>query len=269
MKALEAHRTITDLLASQHIEEPQAKAKALITHAAGDDIFADIDDKAWSKILSMANRVGRGEPVEYITGKAYFRYLELDVNPDVLIPRKETELVAAEAIELIRSCGFKTALDMCTGSGCIAISIATETDAQVMAADVSEKAIEVAERNVAANNAGVGFIVSDMFENVDGTYDIIVCNPPYISEAEYEGLNADVKNFEPELALKVSDGLEFYRRLAKQAPQYLNGGGALVLEIGAEQAEDVEKLLNTGRFSDIETKKDYQERDRIVTALWR
>jgi release factor glutamine methyltransferase len=139
-------------------------------------------------MLKMADKTGQGVPVEYITGKAYFRYTELFVSPDVLIPRKETELVAGEAIELIKRQGCKTALDMCTGSGCIAVSIAAETGAKVIAADISEKAVAIADKNAKGNGASVHFLISDMFINIKDTYDIIVCNPPYVSDEEYEGL---------------------------------------------------------------------------------
>jgi len=269
MKALEAIRTIKDLLASQNIEEPAAKAKVIVSAVCGDDITTDVSDSSWSKVMRMAGRAGKGEPVEYITGKAYFRYLELAVTPDVLIPRKETELVAGAAIELIQKLGYSTALDMCTGSGCIAISLAAETQAKVQAADISGSALKIAKANAERNNADIKLIESDMFENICGTYDIIVCNPPYISAGEYEKLSGSVREFEPELALKSGDGLIFYRTLADKAAEYLNSGGAIVLEIGAGQAEDAADLLKNGGFADIEIKKDYQGRDRIILAYKR
>ena len=268
MKALDALRIITDLLSSYQIEDPEAKAKVIVSHVLAEtDVFAKVGDKEWSAMLNMADKAGQGVPVEYITGKAYFRYTELSVTPDVLIPRKETELVAGEAIELMRQKGFKTVLDMCTGSGCIAISIAAETGAEVSAADISEKAAALAEKNAEANGAAVNFFISDMFTNIRGTYDIIVCNPPYVSNEEYEALLPDVKEYEPAAALKAGDGLDFYRIIAAEAPKHLAENGALVLEIGARQAQDVMELLEAGGFTKIECKKDYQKRDRIVTAL--
>lgn len=267
MKAIDAIRTIGELLLSAHIEEPEAKARFIVSHVMGDDILADVPDFEWSRMLGMGNRACSGEPVEYIIGKAYFRYLELEVKTDVLIPRKETELVVGAAIELIKRNGYKSALDMCTGSGCIAVSLATETDAKVDAADISSKAVGIAKTNAERNNGDVDFYISDMFSNISGTYDIIVSNPPYISDTEYETLSVGVKDYEPELALKSGDGLIHYRTLAEQAGEHLNAGGALVLEIGADQAQDVASLLKNNGFAETETKKDYQERDRIVTAL--
>ena len=137
----------------------------------------------------MVRRCADGVPVEYVTGVAYFRYAVLDVTQDVLIPRHETELVAEEAIALIGRHGYTKALDMCTGSGCIAVALATETDADVDACDLSPAALAVAKRNADKNGAHIRFFESDMFGRVDGIYDIIVCNPPYVSEAEYAALD--------------------------------------------------------------------------------
>jgi len=267
MNAVSATRQIAKLLDSARVVEPLAKAKVIVSFVSGDDVLAPVTDEDYKEMLGMAERALGGGPVEYITGKAYFRYAELSVTPDVLIPRKETELVAGRAIELIKKKGYKKALDMCTGSGCIAISLAAETDAVVDAADISEKALKIAKQNALDNDAKISFFISDMFENVSGTYDIIVCNPPYVSEEEYDALPQSVRGFEPSLALLSGDGLEFYRIIAQQAPKVIDPGGALVLEIGAFQAQSVMKLLAENGFKDIKFIKDYQGRDRIVTAL--
>ncbi len=267
MTTHDALRTISDLLSSHQTSEPQAKAKVLVQHVMGDiNINSDVEQEAWHTMLRMANRAAAGEPVEYITGKSYFRYIELSVTPDVLIPRAETEQVAGTAIELIKQNGYISALDMCTGSGCIAISLARETRAVVRAADISEAAINIAKQNAKANNANVDFFVSDMFSNVTSTYELIVSNPPYISEADFETIAQSVRDYEPALALISGDGLDHYRTIAQQAGGYLTDGGALVLEIGADQAKDVAVLLKQNGFTHVEHKKDYQGRDRIVTA---
>ena len=211
----------------------------------------------------------QGEPAEYVTGKAYFRHAILDVSKDVLIPRIETELVAEQAIYLIQQNGYKTAIDICTGSGCIAVSIAAETGAFVHACDISRPALALAKRNAKQNKVAekVTFFISDMFEGVSGTYDIIVCNPPYISNNEYEGLDKSVRQYEPKLALIAGDGLSFYRDIASGSMQYLNSKGALVLEIVASQAKKVVDMLQQNGFLGVEYKKDYEGRDRIVYAL--
>jgi release factor glutamine methyltransferase len=267
MTTHDALRTITDLLSSQKASEPQANAKVIVWHVMGQsDIMAEVPQVAWRTMLRMAERAAKGEPTAYITGKAYFRYLALSVTKDVLIPRKETEQVAGEAIALINQNGYTSALDMCTGSGCIAISLATETNAKVSAADISAAAIDLAKQNAKDNNAEVDFFVSDMFSSVSDSYDLIVCNPPYISDADVDKIDPCVKDFEPALALFCSDGLNFYRIIAQRASDKLLCGGALVLEIGADQAQDVTALLTQSGFKAVECKKDYQDRDRIVTA---
>lgn len=260
------------LLEAAGVPEAEAKAKIIVSHAFGislSEVFTDIaiTEEKIEEIERMAQRCVAGEPVEYVTGKAYFRYLELEVNACVLIPRKETELVAGKAIELIKERGYTSALDMCTGSGCIAISLATEAGMSVTASDISESALSVAKRNAKLNGAlqNICFLHSDMFDDLKSAYDIVVCNPPYVSDEEYASLDKGVF-FEPESALKAGDGLEFYRRIAAGAPRVINGGGALVLEIGASQANDVERLLEQGGFTGIECMKDYAGRDRIVAA---
>jgi len=253
------------------VPEPDAKARVIVAEALGiglADIFVcgDVDTAAINKIETMAQRCAAGEPVEYVTGRAYFRHITVSVSPDVLIPRQETELVVEEAMRLIRANGYECALDMCTGSGCIAVSLQTETGVKVDACDISEKALSVAKKNAISNNADVRFFLSDMFGSVTDAYDIIVSNPPYVSDSDYETLETGVRLFEPRMALTAGDGLEFYRILAEQAAQYINEGGALVLEIGADQGRDVTKLLEAGSFTGVTCKKDYAGRDRIITA---
>jgi len=204
--------------------------------------------------------------LEHVTGKAYFRHCALTVTPDVLIPRHETELVAEHAIGMIRKNGYRSALDLCTGSGCIAIALATETQVQIDACDISEAALKIAQCNAESNGAKIRFFISDMLCDADGRYDIIVSNPPYVSETEYAQLNKSVRLYEPRTALLAGDGLSFYRTIAAQAGDRLIKGGALVLEIGAYQAKSVKALLKDGGLHEISVYKDYSGRDRIVTA---
>ena len=194
--------------------EPDAKARVIVAHALGispGDVFLPIDvpETARADIDAMALRCAQGEPVEYVTGKAYFRYLELAVSPAVLIPRHETELVAGAAIALIKANGYHTALDVGTGSGCMAISLAAETRARVDACDISAAALVLARRNAAENGAQVRFFLSDMLAGVTETYDIIVSNPPYISDGEYESLDRGVRDFDRHQRSKRMTGLSF------------------------------------------------------------
>lgn len=269
--AKDAYVSVRETLSKAGILEPDAKARVIVAEALGiglADIFVykDVDAAVINKIEAMAQRCAAGEPAQYVTGRTYFRHLTVRVSPDVLIPRQETELVVEESIGLIRANGYKCALDVCTGSGCIAVSLQTETGIQADACDLSEKALGMANKNARINNADVRFFLSDMFGSVTDAYDIIVSNPPYVSDSEYETLETGVRLFEPRMALAAGDGLKFYRIFAKEAGQYLNKGGTLVLEIGAEQGKDVTKLLEAGGFYSVTCKKDYAGRDRIITA---
>lgn len=273
MTAREAFLITKELLEGAHVPEAEAKAKVIVSHVLDIDYSSiysekDVSDGIYTQMQMMTSRCAAGEPVEYITGKAYFRYLTLEVGPSVLIPRKETELIAEKAIQLIKENSYRTALDMCMGSGCIAVSIATETGIDLDAADISEAALETAKANAELNGAEkrVHFIRSDMFDNIRGVYDIIVCNPPYVSESEYAELDDSVRLHEPEQALIAGDGFDYYRIIAIKGLKYLNPGGAVVLEIGASQAQGVSELLAEGGFSEIECLKDYAGLDRIVCA---
>lgn len=271
MSGNQIYRHIKALLLKAGTPEPGAKAQVIIAHLLQIglcDVFLqkNIDSNTALNIEYMARRCASGEPVEYVTGKAYFRKYVLDVSPAVLIPRHETELVAETATELINTKGYKTALDLCTGSGCIAIALAAETAAEIDACDISKSALKTAQANAQTNNVHVNFFKSDMFSMATKTYDIIVCNPPYVSEEEYAGLEKSVRLYEPKIALLAGNGLDFFRIIAGRAARYLNPKGALVLEIGANQADGVMELLSKGGFFGISTKKDYSGRDRIVTA---
>jgi release factor glutamine methyltransferase len=219
---------------------------------------------------------GEGEPIAYILGRAYFRNLTLRVDRHVLIPRPETEHVVEAAIDFLMEGDWlrpPAVLDLGAGSGAIAIAIATAfPDAEIIASDASAEALELAGEN--ARNAGVParirFVQSDLFEALDpvGTFDLIVSNPPYISEEEWETLPRDVRDYEPREALYGGpDGLDFYRLLAAEAPQFLKPGGMLVLEIGAAQGKAVLELLEaTGKFQAAGMIQDYAGLDRVVAA---
>lgn len=202
-------------------------------------------------------------PLQYITGKAYFMGLEFKVTPDVLIPRYDTEILVLNALDSITE--NSRVLDMCTGSGCIGISIAAKKKCMVTAVDVSKAALEIAAHNATSNNVCVEFIESDMFQNVQGEYDVIVSNPPYIPSLDILTLMPEVLEHEPKLALDGSgDGLHFYRILAENSKDYLAADGMLIMEIGYNQAEDVSALLANNNFTDIRVIKDLAGLDRVV-----
>lgn len=204
-------------------------------------------------------------PLAYIFGKTEFYGLEFIVSRDVLIPRLDTEILVERLIDEINSRNeIVDVLDIGTGSGAIAVTIAKETSARVTAVDVSENALKVAKQNAKINNVKVNFIHSNLFENVKGKFDIIVSNPPYIESAEINKLMPEVKDFEPVLALDGGKtGLEFYEKIIEQAGIYLNSHGKLFFEIGYNQGEAVTNLMKD-KFKNIMCIKDYLGNDRVV-----
>lgn len=214
------------------------------------------------------------KPLQYILGWTEFMSLSFEVGPNVLIPRQETELLVEKCLELARE-NFKVPeiniLDLCTGSGCIGISIAKFLErSRVMACDISLDALEIARRN--AKNIGVDnrmdFKYGDLFDSLGKSkkFDLIASNPPYIETDTIEGLQAEVRDYEPRIALDGgSDGLSIYRRIVKEAPDYLSSGGYLIMEIGYNQGYSVSTLLSE-RYRNIETVKDIEGNDRVVIA---
>ena len=209
-------------------------------------------------------------PLQHLTGNQEFMGINFKVNENVLIPRQDTEILVEEVIKYINSQERKVkVLDMCTGSGCIAISIDKLCDnAQVVGADISKKALEIAEINNKENSAGVDFIESDLFENIKECFDVIVSNPPYIESEKIEKLMPEVRDFEPRIALDgTKDGLEFYRNICNNLSRYLKEQGAVFFEIGYNQGRSVSKILNEQGFEKVKIIKDYSQNDRVVFAL--
>ncbi len=218
------------------------------------------------QVLDYAEQRLQGEPLQRIFGHANFYGFEFELNDDTLIPRFDTEILAECVIKEIkeRARPLKV-LDLCTGSGCIAITIAKLTNAQVIAIDINESALQMARINAEHLNAKVQFFKSDLFESLgEQKFDIIVSNPPYIKSSEIPTL--EVADFDPHLALDGgADGLNFYRRIALEAPKYLTANGKIFLEIGKGQSKDVKKLL-ADDFVDITSRKDFAGITRVILA---
>lgn len=235
--------------------------------------------KAKLQLISQAlKRRINGEPVQYILGKTEFMGLEFKVTPQVLIPRDDTEILVEKTIDLIKqssSLGNPKILDLCTGSGCIAISLAKFIKgAKVVASDISQETLDIATENAFLNNAGVNFIKSNLFNSADlvrlSPWDIIVSNPPYVKEGEIQDLEPEVKH-EPVIALNGGvDGLDFYRIIISQAHKYLKNEGFLVLEIGFGQSKAIQGLFKRSKnFEVIEVVKDYNNIDRVIIAKYK
>ena len=203
-------------------------------------------------------------PLQYITGEQEFMGLTFHVNNNVLIPRQDTETLVEEALKIIEP-GMKV-LDMCTGSGCIIISILKNTtDVAGYACDISKHAINVAKENAKINNVFVDFERSDLFEKINDKFDVIVSNPPYIRSEEIPHLMPEVARFEPMEALDgKEDGLDFYRRIVKDSKTHLNYNGILLFEIGYDQGTAVSDMLKYAGYCEIKVIKDLAGNDRVV-----
>lgn len=219
------------------------------------------------QIMAAVEKRLKHIPLAYIFGKTNFYGYDLEVNQDVLIPRLDTEILIEKVKnDIISRQKDVTVLDIGTGSGAIAIVLQKETGANVTAVDVSPKALEVAKRNAEKNNTEIKFIHSNVFENVAGKFDFIVSNPPYIETEVVKGLEKEVVDNEPILALDGGeDGLDFYREIVEKAPNFLNEGGKLYFEIGYNQAESVSGLMKD-KFKNIQVFKDYGDNDRVVSG---
>ena len=202
-------------------------------------------------------------PLQHITGRQEFMGLDFMVSEDVLCPRQDTETLVESVLEYTSG---RKVLDVCTGSGCIAVALMKLGNASCCdAVDLSEAALDIAKQNAEFNDVSINFIKSDMFEKIDGKYDIIVSNPPYIRPDVIETLMPEVREHEPLMALDGgSDGLDFYRIIAAQSKEHLEENGILAVEIGYDQWEDVSELFRQNGFRDIVRIKDLSQNDRVV-----
>lgn len=197
---------------------------------------------------NMLLRRLKREPLQYILGEWEFMGLPFNIRAGALIPRQDTESIVEYALKLSAARGYSTALDMCSGSGCIGVSMAKLGGLCVLMADISKKCVALSTENAAKNGVNARAVQSDMFSSIPDSFDIIICNPPYIAESERESLTAELA-YEPETALFAgADGLSFYRRLAREYEAHLNCGGALVMETGLGQPEKVLELFGGGEI---------------------
>ena len=221
-----------------------------------------ISPKTVEKINEWSAERTSGRPLAYIVGDVDFFGNKILVNESVLIPRPETEELAEYACRFIKE--GDSVLDLCTGSGAIAVTLAKKTGAKLTASDISEGAIQVAKKNADINQVAVEFILSDMFENISGKFNAIISNPPYIKTGDIEGLDAEIRDFEPMTALDGGeDGLKFYRMMANRAPEFLAEGGAVYMECGEGQAQAIKEIFSG---FNVEIVKDINGIDRIVKA---
>lgn len=273
---------IVKILTDSGIEpnEANVEVKMLLEHFANygaKDII--MGNKLTAEKLELVKekaelRAKTRQPIQHIIGFADFMGEKFIVNPSVLIPRDETEILVKKAIDLINTNNFKMALDVGTGSGCIACMVAKHTNCQIIGLDISSDALNTALDNASKLNLfnKAIFRKSDIFSNVkDGeSFDIIISNPPYIPPSEKAGIQTEVK-FDPELALFTKDekGLEFYEKISQGAQKILNQGGYLLFELGIGQSAEVKNIMEKCSFSEIEIIKDLAGIDRVCCGHYK
>ena len=274
MTLKEAYEYGQKRLADAEIDDAVLDAWYLLEHVTGisralyflrmNEEMSEENEVQYKEYLeTRANHI----PLQHITGVQEFMGYEFNVNEHVLVPRQDTEVLVEEALKVVKP--DMEVLDMCTGSGCIIISLMKfAKQISGTAVDISEEALKVAKSNADKLDAAVEFIRSDLFEEVKGQYDLIVSNPPYIRTAVIEELKEEVKFHDPFLALDgKEDGLFFYRKIVKDSLNYLKPNGRLYFEIGHDQGEDVKNLMEEAGFKEVFVKKDLAGLDRVVGGM--
>lgn len=278
MKSIgELLHTTEHFLASKGWQQPRLHAREILAFSLNLkplDLYLYFDrplqEAEVHKIREVLKERLQKRPLAYISNQVTFYDCDLYVDEHVLIPRPETEILVDHVMRWMTKNGTARVLDMCTGSGCIAIALKKAAPhVEVVAVDICPQALDVAKRNGLDNLVAIDWMQSDLFENLDGVgvFDIIVSNPPYISQKEYQQLDEEVRLHEPEKALLGGDsGLEFYEKLAKVACNYLAQGGALWLEIGWQQGNAVSDLLQRFGFENVQVIQDWSLKDRFIVA---
>ena len=279
MKAQDKLKEISRKLGNCGIEAAEKEAELLLSEGINMsriDMYKDnpeLDDTQTQCLDKMISRRCSREPLQYIIGHIDFLGLSLEVGEGVLIPRPETELMAEHAIKLLgaRNTEQKSILDLCTGSGCVALAIAVKfPDALVYGVDISEKAVRYARTNAERNNVkNAFFYCGDLFSTVKKTksFDLIISNPPYIKSDDIKDLQPEIRDWEPLNALDGGrDGLGYYREIVPAARQILNDTGILMLELGDGYAQSLKEMFENSGYSSIEILKDYSGKERIIIA---
>ncbi|HTM43828.1 MAG TPA: peptide chain release factor N(5)-glutamine methyltransferase [Polyangiaceae bacterium] len=269
----------TQDFAARGLASPGLEAELLLAHALAVPrirLIADnqrvLSPPELQSLRALIQRRRSGEPSAYILGRREFYGLDFQVDSRVLIPRPDTETLIEVALRRTASQSlFAQVLDLCTGSGCVAIALGhARTTWRIIAADISNDALDVARNNALRLGEAhhVAFVHSDLFAALsDQRFDVITCNPPYIGSAEISALPVDVRDFEPRLALDGGDdGLQLIRKIVPQARRHLNPGGLLAMEVGAGQAPAVSDLFAENGFAAIELQRDYGGHQRVVSA---
>lgn len=268
MKTLQIVLKLTTEFLSKHgVARPRLVAETLLAHflkLKRIELYMHFDRPLTENELipfrEALKRAVKGEPIEYIMGEVEFYHAKLKITPAVLIPRQETEILLDMVCKALDG-SEKRALDLCTGSGCLAIGLKkARPDLEVVAVDLSGEALEVAR----SNSAEIEWLEGDLLGPVQGKFDLVLCNPPYITTADYETLDPGVRDFEPRMALDAGPtGYEFFERLAKELPPYLNGGAKVFFELGTGQGAGVLERFSEGPWESLNVKPDWAGHDRF------
>lgn len=274
MKYKEAYELGCLRLKAADISDYKTDARLLLEYVCGttygdlftkgdDEVSAECEERFNDLLVKRSNHI----PLQHLTGRQEFMGLEFLVNENVLVPRADTETLVEEVLKDLHD-GMRV-LDMCTGSGCILLSLLKfSNDCEGVGVDISEKALEVAKSNAEALNIDATFIQSDLFENVEGKFDILVSNPPYIRTCEIEELMPEVRDHDPFIALNGHEtGVFFYEKIVKEAPKFLNRGGLLAFEIGCDQGKEVSDIMSRGGFKNVEVINDLCGNPRVVKGF--
>jgi release factor glutamine methyltransferase len=275
---------VAEYLKNKGVDSPRLSAELLLSFVLGlkrIELYTQFEkivtEEQLNRLHTLVERAGKHEPIAYLAGKTEFYSLELEITADCMIPRPETELLVERAIEFLRARGGKQFVcDLCTGSCCIAIAIARNyPDCRIIATDISDAALSVAAKNVEKYGleARIKLLCGDLFNPImpqldAGGFDLIVCNPPYVSGTEFDKLDKNVKEYEPKLALfGGDDGLDIYRKIIEKMEQFLKPDAALMLEIDYSRGHAVRELLEGADcFTKITLEKDFHGDDRIIIA---
>ena len=281
MTVLEVIQRSTEFLQQKGVESPRLQIELMLGHVLGVPrlkLYLNFErvltDSELARVRGMVKRRGEREPLQHILGSTSFCGLEIKCSRDALVPRPETELLAECAWQFLSTLKSQTttALDLCTGTGCISIAITTHvSNAHVKAVDISSAALALARANASRHGLvdRIEFVEGDAFAALapGEQFDLIVSNPPYLASEEIKTLDPEVRQFDPLLALDGGpDGLDFHRRIARQAPPFLKPCGKLILEFADGQADDVKKLFTAEKWIVEEIVADYSSRPRILIA---
>ncbi len=281
MKIKEALKKANQILIQNNIDEVFLKSRILLAHILNvekeyliihdDEVLLSLQE---NEFFEKVNKLCSGVPIQYLTNSQEFMGFNFYVDENVLIPQPDTEILVENVISIIKnlqkSCQKEiTVLDLCTGSGIIGVCLKKYLqNVNVLSSDISSNALEIAKKNANLQNVKIDFIKSDLFENIDEKFDVIVSNPPYIKTDKINELSKEVKN-EPRLALDGGqDGLDFYRKIIKESTNFFRKTGYLALEIGYDQKEAVENLFKNFKYKEIKIFKDLSDIERVIIGKY-